>query len=234
MSPANVKYIVERFQELKHKVEENPNSIDLSRVVTLRMDPKAVLERWGIPTNSVIFLYGGNLGIAQGTTFLLSLLSESKVFENVYFLIVGDGADYSVLKDWFDKNQPTNAKLIRTLPKTAFDELAACCDVGLILLRKEFTIPNFPSRLLTYMENKMPVLAITDKVSDIGSIAENAGFGIWCCYGDKEAALSHISFLNNNPEIRSEMGKIGFDYMKGQYDVKHSYNKIIDPINKAN
>ena len=233
MSPANVQYICKRHSELTNKVEENPNSIDLSRVVEVGLDRAVVLEKWRIPSNAVIFLYGGNLGKPQGTTFLLSLIAEANELSNTFFLIVGDGTDYPALKEWFDQNQPSNAKLIQRLAKVAFDELAACCDVGLILLRKEFTIPNFPSRLLTYLENKMPVLALTDAASDVGHIAESAGFGKWCMYGEKEDALRQISCLANNVEMRKQMGEIGFTFMKEHYDVNLSYNKIIDFVQKA-
>lgn len=228
MSPANVQYICERHPELAYKVEENPNTVDLSRLRSDVVNRFEVLKKWEIPADAVIFLYGGNLGKPQGTLFLVSLLSAASKLPNAFFLIVGDGTDYPALKEWFDKHQPSNAKLIQRLPKASFDELAACCDVGLILLRREFTIPNFPSRLLTYMENKMPVLAITDRASDVGPIAEQAGFGKWCLYGDQEAALQQVSYLTNNPEIRASMGKAAFSYMQAHYDVKLSYHKIIN------
>ena len=42
------------------------------------------------------------------------------------------------------------------LPKKTFDKISLHCDVGLILLRNNYTIPNFPSRLLAYLENSIP------------------------------------------------------------------------------
>ena len=232
MSPANVEYIRWHHPTLAFKLEENPNSVDLIKISKEAVDRETVLQKWGIPAHNVVYLYGGNLGKPQGATFLLSLIEESQQLPKVFFLIVGDGTEYGLLKEWFDLNQPRNAKLIQRLAKAAFDELAACCDVGLILLRKEFTIPNFPSRLLTYLENKMPVLAITDTASDVGAIAENAGFGKWCMYGEKEDALHQISNFVNNVEMRKQMGEIGFSFMKEHYDVKLSYNKIVDFVHE--
>jgi glycosyltransferase involved in cell wall biosynthesis len=226
MSPANVAYLCNRHPELQAKVEVNPNAIDLSRVKVGIMNRAEVLNKWGIPNNSVVFLYGGNLGKPQGTIFLLELLESNAIHPDAYFLIVGDGTDYPVLRTWFDKMRPKNAKLIQRLPKLDFDELAACCDVGLILLRKEFTIPNFPSRLLTYLENQMPVLAMADTVTDVGPIAKSAGFGDWCLFGDSEAALKLIAFFCFQPKRRKAMGKAGFDYMREHYDVKTAYQKI--------
>ena len=77
----------------------------------------------------------------------------------------------------------------------------------------------------------MPVMAITDATSDIGIIAERSGFGIWCLYGDRKAALRQMSILTNNVDLRNQMGRIGFSFMKKRYDVKNSYNKIINSIN---
>jgi hypothetical protein len=233
MSPANVSYLCAEHPELHAKVEVNPNSIDLSRVEKGNMNRAEVLKKWGIPNNSVVFLYGGNLGKPQGTSFLLELLESKAIHPDAYFLIVGDGTDYPVLRIWFDKMRPQNAKLIRRLQKTDFDELAACCDVGLILLRKEFTIPNFPSRLLTYLENQIPVLAMTDTVSDVGPIAKSAGFGDWCLFGDGGAALNLITFFCVQPEKRKAMGEAGFDYMRDHYDVNISYQKITEFVQRS-
>lgn len=233
MSQANVQYIRKHHPTIASKLEENPNSVDLTKISREAVDKEAVLQKWGIPAHNVVYLYGGNLGKPQGTTFLLSLVTEAQRLTNAYFLIVGDGTDYIKLKEWFDLNQPSNAKLIQRMAKVDFDELAACCDVGLILLKKEFTIPNFPSRLLTYLENKMSVLAITDTASDVGAIAESAGFGKWCLYGEKEEALRLIYSLSNNIEMRKRMGEVGFTFLREHYDVKLSYNKIVDFVQEA-
>lgn len=229
MSPANVKYICDNHPELRPKVEENPNSVDLGMLNSNDLDREPIREKWGFPSNAVVYLYGGNLGKPQGATFLLSIIEKAKD-SNAFFVIVGDGTDYPVLKKWFDNNHPSNAKLLQRIPKISFDELAACCDVGVILLRKEFTIPNFPSRLLTYLENRMPVLAITDTTSDVGPIAVSAGFGKWSLYGDIESALQNVIFFNSSKETREVMGNLAFSYLKEKYDVAISYQKIIEVV----
>ena len=234
MSPANVQYLIEDQPYLSGKVEVNPNSLDLTRIPKFEIDRNALLAQWDIPIDSVVFLYGGNLGKPQGTSFLLKLIKECEAFSRAYFLIVGDGTDYPVLLSWFNYHKPKCAKLIQGLPKVDFDKLASCCDVGLILLRREFTIPNFPSRLLTYLENSMPVLAITDEVSDVGKIAEVEGFGKWSLYGDVANAMRCIRLFEEDTVARREMGRRGFDFMSHSYDVKDSYLKIYNfMVNKS-
>ena len=83
-------------------------------------------------------------------------------------MIIGSGTEFTRIQKWFEKFQPQNALLISVLPKNDYDKLLAACDVGLIFLNKNFTIPNYPSRLLSYLEMKMPVIAATDPNTDIG------------------------------------------------------------------
>ena len=160
MSPANVDYLAQRFPEFCNKLEVNPNCIDLTLIPVIKDTREQIRTRWDIPLEATVFLYGGNLGKPQGVEFLLEIIKACNNEEpNAYFLIIGDGTDYEKLSNWFKLNKPDNAKILKKLPKSDFDSLAFSCDVGLILLRKEFTIPNFPSRLLTYLENKLPVLS---------------------------------------------------------------------------
>ena len=57
---------------------------------------------------------------------------------------------------------------MRSLPKADYETIVASCDVGMIFLDHRFTIPNFPSRMLSYMKAKIPILAVTDPNTDVG------------------------------------------------------------------
>ena len=93
------------------------------------------------------------------------------------FVVVGNGTEYSKLEDWYQNNITDNVKLMSRLPKEDYDMLVSSCDVGLIFLDHRFTIPNYPSRLLSYLEYKMPIICCTDPNTDIGRIAEENGYG---------------------------------------------------------
>lgn len=232
MSQANVQYLSERFSDIYDKLEVNPNCVDLNLIPVYNDSRSQVRNKWNIPHDSVVFLYGGNLGKPQGVDFLIKLISVSNEnFSKTYFLIVGDGTEFYKLRKWFNTYKPSNAQLIEKIPKNEFSLLASSCDVGIILLRKEFTIPNFPSRLLTYLENKLPILAITDLVSDVGVIAENSGFGKKVVYGDVAGAIKYINLMTNDPQLCQMMGVKGFDYLIKNYNVILSYKMIEKLLN---
>lgn len=229
MSPANQKYLLEKHPFLESKIEINPNSIELKNEVNHESSKKYFLEEYSIPSDSTIFLFSGNLGIPQGVFFLTDIIKSCEIDNpSAFFLIIGNGTEYKNLFKWFTLNRPPNAVLIDYMPKKKFDLIAELSDVGIIMLRKEFTIPNFPSRLLSYMENKIPILSITDRVSDLGVISVENNFGLWSEYGDLESVINNISFLINNSSRRNIMGDNAYNYLIENYTVKVSYNKIMD------
>lgn len=226
MSQANVDYVVKHNPEVDpKKVEVCPNSIEVIDKSVDEETRNAIREKYGIPLDKKVFVYGGNLGKPQGIPFLIKCLHKCKDIEDVYFLIVGDGTEYGMLENYVNKYHQKNLKLMRRLPKEDYDTMVAACNVGMIFLDHRFTIPNFPSRLLGYMQAKLPVLAVTDPNTDIGKVIVNGRFGWWCESNHSSEfrnLISRISHINDN-SFKSN----SFDYLHN-YSVKRSYKTIID------
>ena len=119
-------------------------------------------------------------------------------------MIAGSGTDKHLLEAYIRETNPCHVKLLAHLPKEEYDKMVACCDVGLIFLDHRFTIPNFPSRLLSYMQAGIPVLACTDANTDVGKIVAEGGFGWWCESNDPEVFFQLIQeILNDNSDYAS-------------------------------
>ena len=230
MSPANLNYVLEKNPEIeKKKLEVNPNSIEVEVKGSSFGLESDLYIKYNIPRNRVIFIFGGNLGIPQGIDFLKANIAYCKSIKEAFFLIVGDGTEYENFSNWIQTEGIINALLIKELPKSEYDEIIRLSHVGLIFLNPLFTIPNFPSRILSYLQNYLPVICATDLVTDIGEIAVNNNFGYKCLTSDSEAFFDHVfKLLDNN--LRIEMGKNGFEFLKEVYNVQNSYKKIIDKI----
>jgi len=243
MSPANVRFLLKHNPEINpESVEVCPNSVELEiepfssdtklQTVVSSTDPQVtdyskIREKFGIPAESVVFIYGGNLGKPQGLDFLLRVLDSNRNKKNRYFLVVGSGTEYGKIAQWFEEHKPDNAQLLSALPKDEYDELVRSCDVGLIFLDPRFTIPNYPSRLLSYLEYKMPVLMATDVNTDIGPIAEENGYGLWCENGDLDTFNSSVNKLAADPSLRTQMGDKGYRFLEKNYTVKQSFEIIM-------
>ena len=149
-----------------------------------------------------------------------------EVNENSFFFIVGSGTEFRKLENFFEKEKPKNAMLRNQLPRNDYELLANTCDVGLIFLDKRFTIPNFPSRLLSYMQASMPVLAATDINTDIGEIIDRGNFGGWCESVDAGKFNQLVNILCDK-ELRVSLGRNAREYLEEHYSAKNSYEIII-------
>lgn len=228
MSPANLNYVLEKNPEIeKKKLEVNPNSIEVKKN-SFRLEADLYIK-YNIPRNKVLFIFGGNLGIPQGIDFLKVNITYCKSIKEAFFLIVGDGTEYSNFSHWIQTEDIKNALLIKELPKSEYDEIISLSHVGLIFLNPLFTIPNFPSRILSYMQNSLPVICATDLVTDIGDIAVNNNFGFKCLTSDFESFFDHVNKLIDS-DLRLIMGKNGFEFLINEYRVENSYNKIIEKL----
>ena len=224
MSGNNCRYLIDKSGIDESKVEICPNSVKLRETIVINKE--SVRRKNGLPIDKTIFVYGGNLGVAQGIDFLIKCLAENEKKEDTFILIIGSGTEFSRIYRWVEENRPKNSILMTALPHEEYIELMAACDVGLIFLDHRFTIPNFPSRLLSYMEGKMPVLAATDTSTDIGQVIEAGRFGYWCESNDVQAFVDLMDRFSDKSE-RELMGSNAFNYLKTHYDVAQAYETII-------
>ncbi len=229
MSPANVEYVTKNHPEINPDiVEVCPNSID---VVDKSVDfetRKHIRDKYGVPQDKSVFVYGGNLGKPQGIPFLIKCLRECSDLDNAFFLIVGDGTEYELINDYLLKEKPNNLKLMKQLPKDDYDNMVGACDIGLIFLDHRFTIPNFPSRMLSYMAARLPILACTDTSTDVGKVILSGAFGWWCESKetkDFKACIKEITSSNSNSiDTRKQAA---YDYLLKNYQTENAYQIII-------
>lgn len=230
MSFANADYLLRHNPGIsKERVEVCPNAIEIIDKSVDASERDLIRRKYGIPLGKTVFVYGGNLGQPQGVDFICRCMEQISGVD-AYFLIVGDGAEYGKLARFFEKKHPYNARLMQCLPKDEYDTMIGACDVGLIFLDYRFTIPNFPSRLLSYMQAHLPVLACTDSNTDVGKVIVEGGFGWWCPSNDVNQFLHTVQ--NAMQADRKTLGEKAWRYLKAHYDVEIAYKIIISHFEK--
>ena len=232
MSPANVEYILKHNNEIcKDKLEVFPNCIEIRNVIVTDEQKKKIRNDYGLPLDKKIFVYGGNLGKPQDIPFIISCLKATQLDKEAFFLIVGDGTEYNKLEHFYNDGNQKNLMLVKRLPNDVFDTVLACCDVGLIFLDNRFTIPNFPSRLLSYLQAGLPVLACTDIFSDVGKIIVDNQIGWWCQSNRVENFVKTIKMAIENSNSVSKEFVIG--KLLNLYSLEKESKKIIDFLNNS-
>ena len=226
MSPANVDYILQHNPDIpSDRVEIAPNSYEVTQDLSMRFSPEKVRNKYNLPIDKPIFIYGGNMGKPQGIPFFIKCMDAIKERTDCYFVVIGNGTEYSKLESWYNNSKPKSVSLFQRLPKEEYDQLAGACDVGLIFLDYRFTIPNYPSRLLPYMMEKKPIIAVTDPNCDAGKIAQENGYGYYCPSNSVEEFVRAVDVILSS-DIK-QMGENGYRFFLENYTVDHTYNAII-------
>ena len=231
MSPANVQYVLEHNPEIEaSRVEVAPNSVEL---VENKMEVGQEKDEWyyirkkyDLPTDRPVFIYGGNVGKPQGVEYLIKCLDAVKERTDCFFVIVGNGTEYGKLEEWY--NRQIGIKTIKLMPRLErndYDMMVRYSDVGLIFLDQRFTIPNYPSRILNYLEYKIPIICATDVNTDVGKIAEENGYGYWCESVKPENFTALVDKMLVSD--RKTMGEKGYQFLKENYQIEHTYNAIM-------
>ena len=232
MSPKNIEYIAMHNPEIdSSKLELFPNSVYIREIVCTDNERKSVRTKYGLPIDKKIFVYGGNLGKPQGIPFMLKCIQKVKDID-AYFVIVGNGTEYNSIEEYVRSLGQSNISLFKSLPKNDYDLLVSVCDIGMVFLDHRFEIPNFPSRILSYMQSHLPILAVTDPNTDIGTIIEGANFGWWCESNDDEMFLLKVKEALNS-DIKN-MGDSAFAFLVNNYDVEKNCKDLIARINNSN
>lgn len=228
MSEANIHYLHKYNNINLNKLELFPNAVKDRPY--LKTD-KDYSNKFNIPKDKLIFIYGGNLGKPQGLDFLAKAIEYCENKVSAYFVIVGGGTEKEKL---FKRLQSLNNVIcIERLKPDEYKKLCALCDVGMVMLDYRFTIPNYPSRILSYMENAMPVFACTDMSSDIKELIEKqAKNGKWCYSNNIDLFITQVQWFIDNKQLLNELGNNGLKYLKQNFVTDICINKLEQFVKK--
>lgn len=222
MSKANKEYLLKHNSFLdEKKIELFPNTIKIDKEIYY--NKTSIRTKYNIPQESVIAVYGGNFGKPQGIDFLIKILEEYKNNSRIYFILIGKGTEKEKLFKHIKNNNIKNVVCLDYVPQKEYFEILSQSDIGLVFLDYRFTIPNIPSRTLTYFEYSLPIMAATDKNTDYKDLIENKSMsGLWCESNKIEDFKKRFEFLLDNPKIRKEMGRSARKYLEDNLRVEKS------------
>ncbi len=114
-----------------------------------------------------VFVYAGNMGIAQGMDILLDLAERLRCRTDVGFLFVGRGSDSSRLKGSAKERKLDNVLFYDEIHPDEIPDLYSQCSAGIVALDPRHKSHNIPGKFLTYMQSGLPVLANVNAGNDL-------------------------------------------------------------------
>ncbi len=226
MSQGNIDYII------KHNPSVQPEKLHLlpnwSDMIAVESEDKVhELRRKEGFENKFIVIFGGNIGLPQKLENIVDLAEACQDYEDILFLIMGGGNERKNLEEAIAAKNLDNIQLRDGVPQEEYMKWVQMADVGLISLSEKFTIPNIPSKSLSYYNSKTPILASIDMNTDYGQLLDDLNLGVWAEAGKTTLLKQKLLVLYNDPELRKTMGENGWNYMKNNLSSAHAYERVV-------
>lgn len=142
-----------------------------------------------------VFVYAGNMGVAQGMGILLDLAEKLLHRTDVGFMFVGRGSDVKKLAIDAQARGLQNVLFKDEIHPDEIPGLYAQCQVGLVALDPRQKSHNIPGKFLTYMQSGLPVLATINAGNDLADIIRNENVGRVSEDGNADTLAQHAQML---------------------------------------
>ena len=127
-----------------------------------------------------IFVYAGNMGVAQGMDVLIDLVERLRGHTNIGFLFVGRGSDARRLRGEAKERGLDNVVFYDEIDPSEIPGLYAQCRIGIVALDPRHKTHNIPGKFLSYMQSGLPVLASINPGNDLAELIQSEGVGRSC------------------------------------------------------
>jgi glycosyltransferase involved in cell wall biosynthesis len=187
----NYAYFADRpgcnVEVLQNWLSDAPNvgcSISVAGDISSSQAPESSLRaQRGNPCDlagRTIFVYAGNMGVAQGMDILLNLAERLLARRDIGFVFVGRGSDAQRLREDAQKRGLGNVMFHDEIDPTEIPGLYAQCHIGIVALDPRHKTHNIPGKFLSYMQAGLPVLASINPGNDLVAMIEGEGVGRVC------------------------------------------------------
>lgn len=130
-----------------------------------------------IITGRKIFVYAGNMGVAQNFDLIMNLAKLYKDNKEIGFLFVGRGSEVERLKRIAIATELNNIAFFDEIDTSEIPALYSQCWVGLVLLDLRHKSNNIPGKFLSYLDSGLPVMAIVNEGNDLIKLIDDNEIG---------------------------------------------------------
>lgn len=184
-TPGNLGYFERQGKDKSKRIEVLHNWLSEAPRQACSID----LSHSALADKKTVFVYAGNMGVAQGAQVLLDLAELCKPHVDIGFVFVGRGSDAKKLKQQSQEMALSNTLFFDEIEPEEIPGLYAQCHIGLIALDPKHKTHNIPGKFLSYMQAGLPVLASINSGNDLAEIIASAGVGCACGSADAKELL---------------------------------------------
>lgn len=178
-----------------------------------------------------VFVYAGNMGVAQGMDIVLGLAASLMKRSDVGFAFVGRGTEVSRLRALALAKGLSNVQFFDEIDPDEIPGLYSQCVAGIVLLDPKHKSHNIPGKFLTYMQSGLPVLANLNHGNDLVNLVREAQVGQVCENGKVVDLVICAETLLTQIESDVDMSTRCKDLFAQEFSSAKAVRQIVDALN---
>jgi len=203
-------------------LEVLPNWLDRATDTpcSIRVDKTALAGK-------TIFVYAGNMGIAQGIDIMIDLAARMASRTDIGFLFVGRGSEVPALKDKARALALKNVLFFDEISPDEIPKLYAQCHAGIVALDPRHKSHNIPGKFLTYIRSGLPVLANVNPGNDLAELIRIHNVGGVCESHKLDDLEAHCTALVDNLATNPNYASQCTALFRDQFAVQHTVERLV-------
>jgi colanic acid biosynthesis glycosyl transferase WcaI len=169
-----------------------------------------------LPEQFLVF-HTGNMGKKQDLLNVVRAADLSRSDHDLIWLLVGQGEERDVVESEIGRLRLTNVRLLPFQPSEGLSRMYAAAQVLVLNQKAAVEDAVIPSKLLTYMAARRPVVAAVSAKSEAARQIGWAQCGLVVPAENPEALAAAVQRLRNEPILRGELGENGRRYAEKHF-----------------
>lgn len=200
-----------------------------------------VLQNWLSPPGSLpcplsldvtplsgrkVFVYAGNMGVAQGLDLIIELADALRDRKDIGFLFVGRGSEAGRLEATSKDRGLDNVLFHPEIDPDEIPSLYMQCAAGIVCLDRRHKSHNIPGKFLTYMQCGLPSFAIVNHGNDLAELVRTERVGAVCETHEIKAVTQFCSAMVE----QLERGELSADRCRNLFHRQFSVSQAAEQI----
>lgn len=184
------------------------------------------LKHYGFTNNNFIVLYCGSIGEKQGLEILIDAAKHLEGFQNIKFLICGNGVQKDALISYAESKELNNIIFENTLPYNELPNLLSIAHIHLVIQKAATSDLLMPSKLTTILSAGGVSIITANQDTTLYNIIHKHNLGICIEPGSALALSETILFMYNNYSIMENKKLNARNYALSFLDKENILNRL--------
>jgi glycosyltransferase involved in cell wall biosynthesis len=180
-----------------------------------------------------VFLYSGTLGLKHNPDLLVKLAQRFQERADVAIVVVSEGLG----RDWLEKQKSqlglANLQLLDFQPFDLVPDMTASADALLAFIEEEAGVYSVPSKVLTYLCARRPILLSSPASNLAARLIRNHSAGLTVTPGDTGEFLKAADLLAGNTELASRFAQNARAYAEQAFKIETIAARFENVLDRA-